>query len=104
MNPDTDRVVAYVVMRADGCNGIDRVVLFGSRARGDAKPRSDYDFAVYADALPHAEWSRWCLDTATAAPTLCALDLVMASGPITDDLRQAIQAEGVTVYERRKNA
>jgi predicted nucleotidyltransferase len=26
---------------------LDRVVLFGSRARGDAKPDSDYDIAVF---------------------------------------------------------
>ena len=26
---------------------IDRVVLFGSRARGDARPNSDYDVAVF---------------------------------------------------------
>lgn len=28
-------------------NRLDRVVLFGSRARGDAKPHSDYDIAVF---------------------------------------------------------
>jgi predicted nucleotidyltransferase len=26
---------------------VERVVLFGSRARGDAKPNSDYDIAVF---------------------------------------------------------
>jgi predicted nucleotidyltransferase len=28
-------------------NRLDRVVLFGSRARGDARPDSDYDVAVF---------------------------------------------------------
>jgi predicted nucleotidyltransferase len=28
-------------------NRLDRVVLFGSRARGDARPESDYDVAVF---------------------------------------------------------
>jgi len=27
--------------------GLERVVLFGSRARGDARPDSDYDVAVF---------------------------------------------------------
>ncbi len=34
---------------------LDRVVLFGSRARGEAKPDSDYDVAVFLTTLP----DRW---------------------------------------------
>ena len=30
---------------------LDRVLLFGSRARGEAGPRSDYDVAVFLDPL-----------------------------------------------------
>jgi uncharacterized protein len=31
---------------------LDRVVLFGSRARGDAQPDSDYDVAVFLRDMP----------------------------------------------------
>src|SRR5216683_4531123 len=34
---------------------LERVVLFGSRARGGARPDSDYDLAVFLSALP----DRW---------------------------------------------
>jgi len=34
---------------------LDRVVLFGSRARGDGRPDSDYDIAVFLKSLP----DRW---------------------------------------------
>ena len=34
---------------------LDRVVLFGSRARGDARPDSDYDVAVFLKGTPN----RW---------------------------------------------
>jgi predicted nucleotidyltransferase len=39
---------------------IDRVVLFGSRARGDAKADSDYDVAVFLKDMANrrAEWNR----------------------------------------------
>ena len=39
---------------------LERVVLFGSRARGDAKPDSDYDLAVFLKKIPdrRAEWFR----------------------------------------------
>jgi len=30
---------------------IERVILFGSRARGDAQPESDYDVALFIDGL-----------------------------------------------------
>ncbi len=36
-------------------NEIDRVILFGSRARGDSQPDSDYDVAVFLKSLP----DRW---------------------------------------------
>ena len=34
---------------------LERVVLFGSRARGEARPDSDYDLAVFLKVLP----DRW---------------------------------------------
>ena len=34
---------------------LERVVLFGSRARGDARPDSDYDIAIFLKFLP----DRW---------------------------------------------
>ena len=39
---------------------LDRVVLFGSRARGDAHAESDYDVAVFLREMPdrRAEWDR----------------------------------------------
>jgi len=36
-------------------NQIDRVILFGSRARGDYRPDSDYDIAIFLKSLP----DRW---------------------------------------------
>jgi predicted nucleotidyltransferase len=40
-------------------NRLERVVLFGSRARGDAQPDSDYDVAVFLTGMngPSDRWA-----------------------------------------------
>jgi predicted nucleotidyltransferase len=49
-----DPVLARFRVALDDIYGdqIDRVVLFGSRARGDAHPDSDYDVAVFLKDMP----------------------------------------------------
>lgn len=58
---DTDPILKEFRVALDALYGarLDRVVLFGSRARRDAKPDSDYDIAVfltdYADRWTEAD-------------------------------------------------
>lgn len=53
----SDPILSRFRAALDEVNGdkIDRVVLFGSRARGDAHSDSDYDVAVFLKELP----DRW---------------------------------------------
>lgn len=44
-----EEIVRRIVAVADP----DRIVLFGSRARGDAAPDSDWDFLVVKSGVPH---------------------------------------------------
>jgi predicted nucleotidyltransferase len=57
MNTQTDRLLQRFRTALDELYGrrLERVVLFGSRARGDANPDSDYDVAVFLDDVP----DRW---------------------------------------------
>jgi predicted nucleotidyltransferase len=78
---------------------VERVVLFGSRARGDAAPRSDIDLAI---ACPRADPKIWSdiVEAAEEAPTLLQTDLVrMDTAPA--ELLAEIAREGRVIYERK---
>ena len=82
--------------------GVERVRLFGSRARGDHDLYSDVDLAVDAPALSRHDRARLSLD-AGEARTLYPVDVVW-----TDEapaaLRARIDADGVTLYVRENAA
>jgi predicted nucleotidyltransferase len=58
VNAATDPVLLRFRSALEAMYGdqIERVVLFGSRARGDARPDSDYDVAVFLKSF-HDRWS-----------------------------------------------
>lgn len=75
-----------------------RVILFGSRARGDHAPRADFDLAVEAPEANAAQWDAIarCVD---GAATLVPIDLVRLD-LAPEDLRNRIDSEGRILYER----
>lgn len=76
-----------------------RVVLFGSRARGDHVPKSDIDLAVVDAESPLLGWRDLMLDFQTNPATLLTVDLVF-SEELDDALRARIEREGRVVYDR----
>lgn len=79
---------------------VERVILFGSRARGDAGYRADIDLAVQCPAADSVRWFD-ILEAADEAPTLLNLDLVrLEEAP--PELIAAIRKEGRVLYERAK--
>ena len=79
---------------------IDRIKLFGSRARGDHRPRSDYDLAVSAPEMTNEEWARWKLELEEKVPSLCGLDLLWIEQINDQNLLAMIERDGVVVYEQ----
>ena len=75
--------------------GVRRVVLFGSRARGDAQPRADVDLALDAPGLTREGWVR-LEAVAEEADTLYRVDLVRL-GDAPPALRDQIAREGVAL-------
>ena len=76
---------------------VEKIILFGSRARGDNTEKSDIDLAVYGcdnfaqlcDQLNEELWS------------LLELDIIdMDSDYLSQDLIEQINRDGVVIYEK----
>ena len=74
---------------------IDKIILFGSRARGTNAERSDIDIAVYGGDFDHFYW-----DVKEKVHSLLMFDIVQADVAISDELKQEIERDGVTIYEK----
>ena len=74
---------------------IKKVVLFGSRARGDFRERSDIDLAVYG-----GDFTRFSLDVDEKTWTLLQYDFVDMNQSVQPELIAAIEKEGVILYEK----
>ena len=79
---------------AEAC-GLSRLILFGSRARGDHRERSDIDLAVSG-----GDPVRFALRAEDELPTLLSFDIVNLNGPVQAELLESIQREGITLYEK----
>lgn len=76
-------------------NDIHKVILFGSRARGTNKERSDIDIAVSG-----GDFINFYYDIEEKAWTLLMFDIVNLDKPISDELKHAIEKDGVVIYEK----
>ena len=74
---------------------LNKVILFGSRARGDYKLRSDIDLAVSG-----GDCIRFSLDVQESTFTLLFFDVVVLDGAVQKELLDSIEKEGVCIYEK----
>lgn len=75
--------------------GVKKVLLFGSRARGDFKRTSDIDIAVTG-----GDFERFALDVDEETSTLLEYDIVNLDREMQDELRDSIEKEGIVLYEK----
>lgn len=88
------RVIDEICQYAKECN-IQKVVLFGSRARGDYKERSDIDLAVTG-----GDYNRFFLLVDEETSTLLEYDIVNLDASVQEELLESIQKEGIGIYEK----
>lgn len=89
-----DIVLKQIIELAQKRN-ITKVILFGSRARGDFKKKSDIDLAVLGENI--AEFS---FDVDELTDTLLKYDIIDLNSNISDELLKSIQNEGIIIYEK----
>lgn len=77
---------------------VEKVILFGSQARGDQEPRSDYDIAVIGLEITPREWLDLC-DRVENIETLLFIDLLRFD-TASPKLQEKISRQGVVIYER----
>lgn len=76
-------------------HSVEKVVLFGSRARGTNTERSDIDLAVYGGNFENFYW-----DVKEKVHSLLMFDLVHMDGFVSDELKEEINKDGVIIYEK----
>ena len=74
---------------------IEKVILFGSRARGDFYKTSDIDIASSG-----GNFVRFSLEVEEDTSTLLQYDTVNLDGAVSEELRDAINREGRILYEK----
>lgn len=78
---------------------VQRIILYGSRARGDFRDRSDLDLAIVAPKAKSQDWLH-ILDLLENADTLLHIDAVRFDAlPDDSALKKAIEREGIVLYE-----
>lgn len=94
-----DKVLKEIGHIASGYN-VNKVVLFGSRARGDNTPKSDYDIAVFANNMDISEQSAFLSDI-EAIETLNKIEVVfIRDRHIGTELYINIQKDGVDIMNK----
>lgn len=74
---------------------VQKVILFGSRARGTNSPRSDIDIAVVGGDV-----DAFCADITEKVYSLLMFDIVLLEQDVSEELKEEIRRDGVIIYEK----
>ena len=95
MKYDLPELVEREIIKYAEIHGIQKVILFGSRARGTNRERSDVDIAVSGGNIRDFRF-----DLEEEAQTLLMFDVVDLDHHISVELQKEIERDGVVIYEK----
>ena len=89
-----ENVTKEIADYAEKCS-VEKVILFGSRARGTNSERSDIDLAVSG-----GDFGEFCFAMDEQVNTLLMFDVVDLNSCKSDELISEIERDGVVLYEK----
>ena len=78
-------------------NHIQRIILFGSRARGTHTERSDIDIAVSG-----GDFDSFYRDIKNDVHSLLMFDVMNLDDDISEELQKELDRDGVVIYEKTR--
>lgn len=94
MKYNLDKRVEDDIIKIAKKDGIKKVILFGSRARGTNTERSDIDLAVSGGDILN-----FYFDVEEETWTLLMFDVINLDKKISDELKAEIERDGIVLYE-----
>lgn len=91
LNPNVE---AEIIKLAHSCN-LDKVILFGSRARGTNRERSDIDLAIQG-----GDTVKFTTSIEDEVSTLLIFDIVDLDKPVQAELIEEIKKDSIVIYEK----
>lgn len=98
MEIKNDVIIKSIADILASCASVDGAVLFGSRARGDNKERSDYDVTISGNVSPTDKIA--ISGGIEELPTLLKIDVVYTAELEEDKFLYNIRKEGIIIYDR----
>jgi predicted nucleotidyltransferase len=81
---------------------VEKVILFGSRANGTFRPKSDIDIAIFCPSADIYQWND-VLNIVENADKLLSIDCVNLNDlPSNSALKDNIEKNGIVIYEKIK--
>ncbi|MCL2047498.1 MAG: nucleotidyltransferase domain-containing protein [Defluviitaleaceae bacterium] len=91
-----NNLITQLTNNAKPYPSIKKIVLFGSRARKNAHPTSDYDICLYCNN--ETEFTKYYFDTEDI-DTIYKVDVLRYEAITNEVLKKEIEHDGVVIYE-----
>lgn len=89
-------IINEIKSTASKYNNIEKIVLFGSRARGDNNLKSDIDLAIFGTG----DFCEFICDLEDDVHTLLEFDITIMNENLDELFLKQVESEGIIIYEQ----